>query len=155
VTKPKYATEAARKAALSEQAKKQMLAQWERQRSESGQESPGYFGCHRRVRKERGRAADQVCVNCGAQARHWAHIHNTDPADPANYLAMCISCHRRYDGIRQKQIETLGPEGRSAAARRMWERRTPERRQEIARKIAETKRRNRERAPGDLASPGI
>lgn len=114
-----------------------MRAQWERKRQETGQ-ALGYFGCHRRVRKERGRAADQICA-CGKQARHWAHMHGTDPEDPQNYQAMCIPCHYKYDDINQRRMDTLGPEGRSATARLAWSRRSPEQRQEIGDRIAQNK----------------
>ena len=155
MTKPQYATAEERRVARSEKAKKQMRGQWERQRQETGQERPGYFGCHRRVRTERGRARDHVCA-CGAAARHWAHIHGTDPADTQNYLPMCISCHRVYDEVRAQQAETLGAEGRTAAAKLAWSRRSPEQRHEIGRKIWETRRRNaQERASDDSRDPGL
>ena len=117
-----------------------MRAQWERQRQESGKDL-GYYGCHRRVRTERGRAADQACTECGRQARHWAHVHDTDPADPRNYRPMCQRCHWAYDRVVERAMETKGPEGRSAAAKLRWSRRTPEQRREIALKALETRRR--------------
>ena len=132
MTKPKYASAAERQAALSEQARKQMLAQWERQRGAS-QDSLGYFGCHRRVRKERGRAADQTCT-CGAQARHWAHIHNTDPADPKNYMPLCQKCHWRYDGVGAATVAAKSPEERRAIALKAWE--TKRRNQEEQRDLS-------------------
>jgi hypothetical protein len=141
MTKPKYATPADRKAALAAKARKQMLAQWERQREQDGEEL-GYYGCHRRVRTVRGRAGDQACTRCGKPACHWAQIHGTDPADPQNYEAMCISCHRVYDQVRAQQVQTLGAEGRTAAAKLAWSRRTPEQRRAIGQKGRATRARN-------------
>jgi hypothetical protein len=152
MVQPKYATAVERKAALSEKAKRQMQAQWERQREETGQPL-GYFGCHRRVRTQRGRAADQTC-ECGKRARHWAHIHGTDPSDVQNYKPMCQSCHYRYDRVRPQGAETLGPAGRSAAAELAWSRRTPEERRQIALKAWETKRRRNAGLP-DVVVPDI
>lgn len=152
MVEPKYANAAERKAALSEKAKRQMKAQWERRREETGRPL-GYFGCHRRVRTARGRAADQVC-ECGKRARHWAHIHDTDPADVQNYKPMCQPCHYRYDGVRPQQVKTLGPAGRAAAAELAWSRRTPEQRRQIALKAWDTKRRRNAGAP-DVVVPDI
>ena len=120
MSKRKYATPAERKAAQGEQARKQMLAQWDKQRQETG-DTLGYFGCHRRVRTARGRAADQACVQCAGPARHWAHIHDTDPADPQNYQPMCQKCHWAYDDVAVKGVATRGPEGSRAIALKAWE----------------------------------
>jgi hypothetical protein len=136
VPKPKYTTPEARQAAavvISKMAREQMLAQWEQKRENSGQDL-GYYGCHRRVRKARGRAADQVCVTCGSQARHWAHIRDMDPGDPQNYQPMCQGCHWTYDDVPASRNITLGAEGRRTAALKAWE----------------TKRRKR---AGDVALP--
>ena len=119
MTKPKYATAEERRAAWGESARRQMLAQWERHREESG-EDLGYFGCHRRVRTQRGPAKNQTC-ECGTQARHWAHIHDTDPADPQNYLPMCQKCHWEYDRVGAKVVAAKGPEGHRAIAFKAWE----------------------------------
>ena len=134
MTKPKYATDAERKAAASAAAKKQMRDQWERRRQESGKPL-GYFGCHRRVRSARGRAGDQRCKHCEAQARHWAHIHDTDPADPKNYISLCQKCHWLYDQVGAKTVASKGAEGHRAVALKAWE----------------TKRRKRQEC-GDVAS---
>jgi hypothetical protein len=61
---------------------------------------PDYMANHRRVHKERGRAADQRCVVSDAGfhlAKEWAYIHDTDPTDPANYQPMCHVHHQVYD----------------------------------------------------------
>lgn len=55
----------------------------------------GYFGAHNRVRRERG--APTTCEECGAEAKHWAHIHGTKMADPQNFRSLCVSCHAKYD----------------------------------------------------------
>jgi hypothetical protein len=123
VPKSPYTTpeaRAIRDQALSKLAKKQMLAQWEQQRKESGN-ALGYYGCHRRVRKTRGRAGDLTCVDCEKQARHWAHIHGTDPTDPQNYQPMCQSCHWAYDDVGARAAKTRGPEGSRAIALKAWE----------------------------------
>ena len=75
-----------------------------------------YDMLHRRVRETRGKATEHACVRCDAQAREWAQLHTEDGLDIwADYVPMCVSCHRRYDD---------SPE-RHAAISRSW---TPERR---------------------------
>jgi hypothetical protein len=96
------------------------LAQWEKWRAENGK-ALGYYGAHRRVRTARGPAKFQTCVGCGEGARHWAHIHDTDPADPQNYRPMCPPCHFEYDQVAAKALVTKGPEGRRAIALKAWE----------------------------------
>lgn len=115
------------------------LAQWEKKREETGQPL-GYFGAHDRVRKQRGVAKSHLCVECGKQARDWAQTHGTTGLEVAHYRPMCHSCHFRYDEVRARAQATLGPEGRSAAARVAWSRRSPEQRRAIALKAWETKR---------------
>lgn len=119
MTKPKYSSAEERRTAQREKAQRQMLLQWEVIRAQTGEEL-GYFGCHRRVRSVRGRAGDQTCP-CGNPAHDWAHIHETDPADPQNYRPMCRSCHFAYDEVTAKAKATLGPEGRSLVAQRAWD----------------------------------
>ncbi len=67
-----------------------------------------YAAIHLRLRKTRGRAADQSCVTCGKEARHWSYDH-ADPAEIrdgrgipyslnlSHYQPMCQPCHRRFD----------------------------------------------------------
>lgn len=95
-------------------------AQWEKWREENDKPL-GYFGAHRRVRKTRGPAKFQTCVDCGKAALHWAHIHDTDPTDPQNYRPMCARCHYAYDQVGSKSVATKGPEGRRAIALKAWE----------------------------------
>lgn len=88
---------------------------------------PGYWGAHTRVRKARGPAKYQTCVNCGSGAQHWAHTHGTDPADPQNYQAMCARCHVAYDQVIAKSLATKGPDGLRAQAIKAWETKRRER----------------------------
>lgn len=69
-----------------------------------------YLGAHTRARAHRGLVQQYPCVTgCGAQAEQWAYDHRDteelqDPKHGApysghshHYLAMCRSCHRRFD----------------------------------------------------------
>jgi hypothetical protein len=68
----------------------------------------GFGAAHDRVTSQRGRAADQLCVNCGQPARHWAYDH-LDPEEKRadklgpystkveHYQPMCVPCHKRFD----------------------------------------------------------
>lgn len=70
-----------------------------------------YRNAHRRVYRARGAASAHPCRYCGAQAKQWAYDH-MDPnekigknakhvspysTDPARYIPLCVSCHRRFD----------------------------------------------------------
>lgn len=57
---------------------------------------PPYGANHARLYRRRGRAAAHTC-ECGKPAAEWSHLRDTDPADPENYVARCVSCHRSYD----------------------------------------------------------
>lgn len=74
-------------------------------------ETPGYGSLHTRIQRDRGRADDHACVDCGQQAEQWSYDH-TDPnelmhfrdggeypysLDINRYEPRCISCHRRFD----------------------------------------------------------
>lgn len=74
--------------------------------------NPGYGATHDRVRKERGPASLQACVDCGDQARDWALKPNTEDIviqqDGANagrtfsrdvndYEPRCRPCHINHD----------------------------------------------------------
>lgn len=61
--------------------------------------SPGtsYNKKHDRVRRARGPARQHDCERCGSKAAEWATIHGTDGMGPEDYLALCRSCHRKYD----------------------------------------------------------
>ena len=74
---------------------------------------PSYGGDHVRVRKARGRAAAQRCEVCDQPAKDWAHIHGTDPANPANYRPMCRQHHVNYDRTAKAPEYRLTPEHRA------------------------------------------
>lgn len=60
----------------------------------------GYFGMHDRVRFWRGKAdhcIHRAAIGCTSQRFQWAHIHDSEPTDIYNYVAMCVTCHRGYD----------------------------------------------------------
>lgn len=61
-------------------------------------DEPAYRTRHDWVRKARGPAADQVCADCGKQAREWSQIHGTDGTAPEDYEPRCSLCHATYDG---------------------------------------------------------
>ncbi len=154
MTKPKYATAEERKAARSVKAKAQMLAQWEQRRATEGRDMPTYSGRHARVRRGRGRAGDQICVECQAPAHHWAHTHGTTGADPEHYRPMCRDCHWIYDDVGQRVAKAAKASGAHApAARAMWARRTPEERADILARAAATRKANREARRAALAVP--
>lgn len=53
---------------------------------------------HKRIRRRRGRAADQMCIDCGQVARDWSQIKGTSGLDVmAHYEPRCRSCHSTYD----------------------------------------------------------
>ena len=72
----------------------------------------GYVAAHERVYARHGVASKKKC-KCGKQAKHWAYTH-ADPkelctpngipysADPAFYVALCVSCHKTSDLQRRR-----------------------------------------------------
>lgn len=67
-----------------------------------------YNTAHRNVELIHGPASEHVC-GCGAPAQHWAYQHTAEvelrspqglaySTNPADYAAMCPSCHVRLDG---------------------------------------------------------
>jgi hypothetical protein len=59
-----------------------------------------YQALHNRVMRARGRAGHcerRAEVGCKSLTYEWAHIHDTDPGDPSNYVSLCKTCHQRYD----------------------------------------------------------
>lgn len=79
-----------------------------------------YAGMHSRLRHFRGRARDQVCVDCGGRAEHWSYDHSDPNAridaatglpfspDVDRYMPRCRTCHRRHDAgryVRACQVE--------------------------------------------------
>lgn len=66
------------------------------------EEQREYLHIHYRIRRLNGKASEYGCwgwpdADCDDQAMDWAWIHDTDPADPENYIALCRQCHRDYD----------------------------------------------------------
>ena len=60
----------------------------------------GYQALHNRVMKARGVANHcewREQAGCVSQKYEWAHVHDTDPGDPQNYVSLCKVCHVRYD----------------------------------------------------------
>lgn len=72
----------------------------------------GYVGAHKRVHRDRGRADQHTCVDCGHQAAQWSY-DGLDPneqrgpsrqgcessysTDPSHYVPRCVSCHVLHD----------------------------------------------------------
>ena len=67
-----------------------------------------YSTVHDRLRNERGRAQNHLCVDCGGQAYEWSY-DGLDPEEmidwghrystkPEHYAPRCRSCHNRHDG---------------------------------------------------------
>jgi hypothetical protein len=70
-------------------------------------DAAGYLTVHIRVRNEKGKAAEHLCIRCGVPAQQWSYDH-LDPderrddrgpysLDLSHYFPMCITCHRRFD----------------------------------------------------------
>ena len=59
-------------------------------------ESVGYRGLHYWLRREKG--VPESCVKCGKTGRiQWANISGEYHRDTSDYIAMCSSCHKKYD----------------------------------------------------------
>lgn len=61
----------------------------------------GYLARHNRVYRIRGNA--DYCIHrasghCTNERYEWAQIHGTSGLSPYDYVSMCASCHRIYDG---------------------------------------------------------
>lgn len=70
-----------------------------------------YAAAHNRVRRLQGPASLHLCP-CGKPAQHWAYLHGSEKEvidrdgfpfspDPADYRALCVSCHKRFDLARK------------------------------------------------------
>lgn len=79
----------------------------------------GYISAHGRIRRERGRAADRVCVDCGELAADWSYNHDDPDAltddegrtyslKPECYSPRCRSCHRTFDYAHADDNRRLG-----------------------------------------------
>lgn len=78
--------------------------------------SESYVTVHRRLIRERGKAREHACVDCGERAREWSYDHadpdewwevRVDPflvlpysLDLSHYAPRCTSCHRLLDARR-------------------------------------------------------
>jgi hypothetical protein len=62
-----------------------------------------YSAWHAAVRRARGPASAQTCVDCGHPACDWARRHEAIGDKPDDYQPMCHKCHMVYDksGVRQ------------------------------------------------------
>lgn len=89
--------------------RKEMSAARSRERTV---ESPSYGGAHHRVRRRRGVASDQQCVDCGSAADEWSYDHTDEhefinelghaySGNPQCYLPRCRSCHRLFDNSKR------------------------------------------------------
>lgn len=71
-------------------------------------EMVSYSAAHGRAYRDKGRAKDHPCSDCGEPARHWSYTH-ADPdemvddkgcaysLDPDHYVPRCVPCHKRFD----------------------------------------------------------
>jgi hypothetical protein len=75
-----------------------------------------YAAAHTRLRKERGKASEHLCVDCGKRAAEWSYIGSASDervevdrrgkrlpfsADPKYYAPRCHSCHVLFDKRRE------------------------------------------------------
>jgi hypothetical protein len=80
-------------------------------------ETPTYQRAHQYVKRERGKATEHRCVDCGGQAQEWSYDHSdpfplvqslydsrsgrtrsvTYSADTSRFEARCRRCHVRFD----------------------------------------------------------
>lgn len=80
---------------------------------------PAYGTAHSHVKDARGPASSHACT-CGAPAEHWAFQHGTPDAlrdeggkeagrpyadDPRQYVALCRSCHIRWDRAHAQETD--------------------------------------------------
>lgn len=56
-----------------------------------------YKNFHARLSRNKGRATEYGCVDCGNMADEWSWTHGTDELDYENYQPRCRSCHAKYD----------------------------------------------------------
>lgn len=92
-------------------------------------DAASYHLVHSRLRNTRGRARNEVCVECSQPAAHWAYDHS-DPnektcrntgapysVDINHYDPMCARCHKRADMQRlrdERPYMTVGIDSRPA-----------------------------------------
>ncbi len=95
-----------------------------------------YAQAHRNIRKSLGPASGYRCwLRCGAAAEEWAYDH-TDPnerrdvdglsagipysMDPTRYVALCKSCHVKFDKWSTSVLRKLPPTKQSQRLARIW-----------------------------------
>ncbi len=58
----------------------------------------GYHALHDRVERARGKARNQMCIDCGKQAEHWSNVDGKYGTDVyKDFQPRCVPCHRNYD----------------------------------------------------------
>ncbi len=68
-----------------------------------------YSAVHKRIAKQRGRAAELSCADCSCTAEHWSYRHDCPKElidaelgayclHPEHYDPRCAKCHKRFDG---------------------------------------------------------
>lgn len=73
-----------------------------------------YRAAHARVDRDRGKAREHACVDCGTQAQHWSYMHtdpnalSSDDGQPyslssEHYAPRCAPCHAAFDGTGANQ----------------------------------------------------
>ncbi len=83
-----------------------------------------YRAAHSRIGRDRGKAYEYPCIDCGAQAHHWSYTHSdpdklvSDSGQPYSldtnyYEPRCASCHMIFDGTGQNG--STGPKLRIAS----------------------------------------
>lgn len=73
----------------------------------AGQRSD-YHVKHAAVREARGPAWQNACEHCVQQAHTWAQIHDTEGDQPEHYMALCWSCHAKYDDFAARLPDNTG-----------------------------------------------
>jgi transposase-like protein len=56
-----------------------------------------YSRNHRRVRKNKGKAKEQSCVDCNCPAFDWSQRKETDGSSDEHFEPRCRHCHLSYD----------------------------------------------------------
>lgn len=69
---------------------------------------PNYAARHTRLRRQRGSAKDQLCIDCGQPAAEWAQVHGTTGMEAGDYEPRCLKCHAEYDDETKARGERHG-----------------------------------------------
>lgn len=73
-----------------------------------------YHVNHKKVREARGPAWQHECAHCGKQAAQWATVKGTAGETPDDFLALCLSCHAKYDDFASRMPRPAGETHHSA-----------------------------------------